>query len=100
MGMLIGGMLNSSQTTADSKLNNILQMINNHYVDSVNYTTFEIDAINSILNELDPHSSYIPKKDVKGVEEDMQGIFSGIGVEFNIIEDSIVVVSPISGGPS
>jgi carboxyl-terminal processing protease len=75
-------------------------MINNHYVDSVNYTTFENNTINSTLRELDPHSSYISIKDFKAVEEDMQGSFSGIGVEFNIIEDSIVVVSPISGGPS
>ena len=75
-------------------------MINEHYVDSVNYTQFESDAINSILNGLDPHSSYIPKKDFTAIEEDMQGSFSGIGVEFNIIKDSIVVISPISGGPS
>lgn len=100
IGLFIGGVLNNNQVTADSKLNNILQMIDSHYVDSLNYNKFEIDAINSILNELDPHSSYIPKKDFKAVEEDMQGSFSGIGVEFNIIEDSIVVVSPISGGPS
>ena len=82
------------------KLNNILQIINEHYVDSVNYTRFENDAINSILRELDPHSSYISIKDFKSIEEDMQGSFSGIGIEFNIIEDSIVVISPISGGPS
>jgi carboxyl-terminal processing protease len=93
-------MNNGSQIAVDSKLNNVLQMINNHYVDSVNYTTFENNTINSTLRELDPHSSYISIKDFKAVEEDMQGSFSGIGVEFNIIEDSIVVVSPISGGPS
>jgi carboxyl-terminal processing protease len=100
MGIYIGSMNNGSQIAVDSKLNNVLQMINNHYVDSVNYTTFENNTINSTLRELDPHSSYISIKDFKAVEEDMQGSFSGIGVEFNIIEDSIVVVSPISGGPS
>ena len=100
IGIYIGSMGNSTQITVDSKLNNILQMINEHYIDSLNYTKFENNAINSILNELDPHSAYISIKDFKAVEEDMQGSFSGIGVEFNIIEDSIVVVSPISGGPS
>ena len=100
IGMYIGNLNNTYQISVDSKINNILQIIHEHYVDSVNYTTFENDAINSILNELDPHSSYISIKNVKAVEEDMQGSFSGIGVEFNIIKDSIVVVSPISGGPS
>ena len=100
IGLFIGGVLNNNQPNTDNKLNNILQIINNHYVDSIDYSAFEIDALNSILKELDPHSSYIPIKDVKAVEEDMQGSFSGIGIEFNIIEDSVVVVSPISGGPS
>ena len=100
IGLFIGGVLNNNQPNTDNTLNNILQIINNHYVDSIDYSAFEIDALNSILNELDPHSSYIPIKDVKAVEEDMQGSFSGIGIEFNIIEASVVVVSPISGGPS
>ena len=100
IGIYIGSNNNSQLISVDSKLNNIMQMINEHYVDSINYATFEDDAINSILSELDPHSSYISIKDFKSVEEDMQGSFSGIGIEFNIIKDSIVVVSPISGGPS
>ena len=85
---------------SDSKINNIIEKIHENYVDSIDYKTFENSAINSILGELDPHSSYIAIEDVKSIEEDMQGHFSGIGVEFNIIEDSIVVVSPITGGPS
>ena len=64
------------------------------------FIEFEEDAINTILNQLDPHSSYISTKNFKNIKEDMQGAFSGIGVEFNIIEDTIVVISPISGGPS
>ena len=100
IGMYIGSINTGSETSNNKKINNILQIINNHYVDSVNYSALETDAINSILNTLDPHSSYISIKDVKNVEENMQGSFSGIGIEFNIIQDSIVVVSPISGGPS
>jgi len=99
IGVYIGSM-NNPYITVDNKINNLLNIINSHYVDSINDNAFEDDAINSILGELDPHSSYISIKDVKPLEEDMQGSFSGIGVEFNIIEDSIVVVSPISGGPS
>ena len=99
-GIYIGSINSGSHISVDSKINNILQMINEHYVDSVNYAIFEDDAINSILSELDPHSSYISIKDIKSVKEDMLGKFSGIGVEFNIIKDSIVVVSAISGGPS
>ena len=52
------------------------------------------------MKELDPHSGYIPKKEQSFIEEEMSGSFSGIGIEFNIIKDSLVVVSPISGGPS
>ena len=100
IGMYIGSINNGSESSYNKKINNILQIINNHYVDSINYSILENDAINSILNSLDPHSSYISIKDVKNVEENMQGSFSGIGIEFNIIQDSIVVVSPISGGPS
>ena len=100
IGMYIGSINNSTKISLNSKVDNILQMITEHYVDSINYTSFENDAIKSILNELDPHSDYISRKDITSVQENMQGSFSGIGVEFNIIKDSIVVVSPISGGPS
>jgi carboxyl-terminal processing protease len=100
-GILIGNLNNSpTNTSNNTKINGILDLIDEHYVDTINTADFEDKAINSILNELDPHSSYIPLKKYQAVEEDMQGSFSGIGVQFNIIDDSIVVVSPISGGPS
>jgi len=100
-GILIGG-INSSPTgeRGNNKINGILNLINQHYVDTINTADFESKTINAILNELDPHSAYIPVKKYKAVEEDMQGSFSGIGVQFNIIDDSIVVISAISGGPS
>ena len=100
-GILIGG-INSSPTLerGNNKINGIINLINQHYVDTINTADFEDKTINAILNELDPHSAYIPVKKYKAVEEDMQGSFSGIGVQFNIFDDSIVVVSAISGGPS
>ena len=100
-GILIGNIGNKSSTiNEEGKINAILNLIDNHYVDTLNTSDFEDKTINAILNELDPHSAYIPVKKYQAVEEDMQGSFSGIGVQFNIIDDSIVVVSAISGGPS
>ena len=100
-GILIGNIDNNpSATNEERKINAILNLIDNHYVDTLNTSNFEDKTINAILNELDPHSAYIPVKKYQAVEEDMQGSFSGIGVQFNIIDDSIVVVSAISGGPS
>lgn len=100
IGIFIGNLNNINEVSYNGKINNILGLIHEHYVDSINHIELENNAISSILNELDPHSKFISIKDVKTVEEDMKGSFSGIGVEFNIINDSIVVVSPISGGPS
>ena len=100
-GILLGNLGNDSpKATQEGKINAILNLIDNHYVDTLNTSDFEDKTINAILNELDPHSAYIPFKKYQAVEEDMQGSFSGIGVQFNIIDDSIVVVSAISGGPS
>ena len=100
-GILIGNIgKNSSTSNKDGKINAIINLIDNHYVDTLNTSNFEDKTINAILNELDPHSAYIPVKKYQAVEEDMQGSFSGIGVQFNIIDDSIVVISAISGGPS
>ena len=84
----------------NSKIDSILEIIEENYVDTVNSQEFEDRAISSMLEELDPHSTYISKKDFKRTSENMLGSFSGIGVEFNIVADSIVVVSAISGGPS
>ena len=100
VGIFIGQKLsNKDQVKINDKINSIIQLINSHYVDTLN-NNFEEDIINSIIKDLDPHTSYIPKKSYKAVEESMQGGFSGIGIEFNIIDDTIVVVSPINGGPS
>jgi len=102
-GILIGNINNSNtlqNNSENTKINGILDLIQDHYVDSLNIADFEDKTINAILNELDPHSAYISVKKYQAVEEDMQGSFCGIGVQFNIIEDSIVVISPISGGPS
>ena len=100
VGIFIGQKIsNKDQVRINDKINSIIQLINSHYVDTLN-NNFEEEIINSIIKDLDPHTSYISKKSYKTVEESMQGDFSGIGIEFNIINDTIVVVSPINGGPS
>ncbi|MDA9228205.1 S41 family peptidase [Flavobacteriales bacterium] len=100
VGIFIGQKIsNKDQVRINDKINSIIQLINSHYVDTLN-NNFEEEIINSIIKDLDPHTSYISKKSYKSVEESMQGGFSGIGIEFNIINDTIVVVSPINGGPS
>ena len=99
-GIIIGSNLNPKKIKNDSsKINSILELIESHYVDTLK-TDFDEKIINSIIKDLDPHTSYIPKKKYQSVSENMLGGFSGIGIEFNIIEDTIVVVSPITGGPS
>ena len=102
IGILIGVSLtpNNNFTSQNDKINSLIKMIKNNYVDSVKIDHFENDFINSFLNKLDPHSRYISSEKFKSINENMQGKFSGIGIEFNILSDTIVVVSPISGGPS
>ena len=86
--------------TNEDKLVTVLQMIKYSYVDSVNEEDVVEQAINDMLSNLDPHSVYIPTKKVKEMEEPLVGNFEGVGIQFNIMNDTILVVSPISGGPS
>ncbi|MBQ9641799.1 MAG: S41 family peptidase [Bacteroidaceae bacterium] len=70
------------------------------YVDTVNAKKLTEDAIRGMLKELDPHSQYTPAKDVQALNEPLQGSFEGIGVSYNMNEDTLVVIQPTSGGPS
>ncbi len=74
--------------------------INQIYVDSVDENKVVEDAINGMLKQLDPHSVYTPAKDVKALTEPLEGNFEGIGVQYNMVEDTLVVVQPVSDGPS
>jgi carboxyl-terminal processing protease len=82
------------------KITQLLNYIQREYVDTINNTKLEDAAIESLLSSLDPHSSYIPAADLAEMNEPLQGNFDGIGIEFNILEDTIYVVSALSGGPS
>ena len=87
-------------TKAPNKFDELLDIINKNYVDSIDHSAVESKAVNHLLNSLDPHSVYISNEDIQAANEPLLGSFSGIGVEFYIVHDTITVVSPISGGPS
>ncbi len=107
-GILIGNLLQQNSQPASNpggfgktnKLTTILELVNNGYVDSVNTNKIIESTIPEILDELDPHSAYIPAKYMQEVQEEMRGNFSGIGVQFSIQEDTVRVIEVISGGPS
>jgi len=83
-----------------SKIEELLRYIENRYVDEVDRDKLVDKAIRTILDELDPHSSYIDAEHLKQVNEQLQGNFEGVGIEFLMVDDTILVVSPISDGPS
>ncbi len=83
-----------------NKLDAIMEIINKQYVDTVDIKQLIEDAIPKIFSELDPHTVYIPAKDVQRANEDLEGSFSGIGVSFNMQTDTILVINVIPGGPA
>jgi carboxyl-terminal processing protease len=91
-----------AQTAVDpsEKFRRALRIIGFAYVDPVEEEALVEDAIRGMLKELDPHSVYLSAEELRRANEPLQGSFEGIGVQFNIINDSIVVVSPVPGGPS
>ena len=86
--------------TGSNKINYLLQMIDNQYVDTVNMNTLVEQAMPKILSELDPHSSYIPADVAEEANEDLKGSFSGVGISFTMPNDTVCVAMPIKGGPA
>ena len=86
--------------TSSNKVNDLLHIIDDQYVDKVNLGDLVEKALPQILSELDPHSSYISAKDVEKEMQDLKGSFSGIGVVFTIFQDTARIVRIIKGGPS
>lgn len=107
-GMIIGSQLRSSDKHSvfsfninpANKINQLLNYIEKKYVDTISVNSLEEYGINGILNKLDPHSSYIPQSEFKAINEPLEGNFDGIGIEFNIVNDTIMVIAALSGGPS
>ena len=107
-GILIGNLLNRNSQPGftglnvgkSNKMSEILSYIEQGYVDSVNTSGIIEKTIPEVLKNLDPHTTYIPVSDMQEVEEEMKGKFSGIGVQFSIMDDTVRVIEVISGGPS
>ncbi len=108
LGMFLGYKLRGNmpvsgsvfRSNARASVQEVLELIRTRYVDDVSLDTLGQYAIESMLSELDPHSVYIPSSDLSGVNEDLAGRFEGIGVEFNIFDDTVHVLTVLPGGPS
>ena len=109
VGVIIGSLIfrerkqekfSSNPHASVGKIDNVLDFIEQNYVDTLNRDKLEEQTLIAMLNQLDPHSEYIPAADLQKVNEPLQGNFSGVGIEFNIVSDTICVVQPIQGGPS
>jgi len=108
-GIFIGSKLNfsapavrflQSEKNPSDKLNSVLNFIEEEYVDTINKNDLVEKAITELLRNLDPHSAYLTAQEVNEMREPLEGNFEGIGIAFNIIKDTIRVISVISGGPS
>lgn len=107
-GIFIGGKLNFydssdrlfSSNSKKDKLNRLIDYIDYEYVDDVNTDSIVDVTVNGILENLDPHSVYIPKEDMQRVAENMKGDFVGIGISFYTYKDTIAVIRAVEGGPS
>ena len=82
------------------KIGRTLGLIDGYYVDSTDIKSMTEKVIIDLLQDLDPHSTYIPADEVDGMNESLNGNFDGIGIQFNILHDTIIVIEPIAGGPS
>ena len=82
------------------KLNLVLQSVEANYVDTIDYQKVTDAAINAALAALDPHTIYLPPEDLKDSEDDLAGQFEGIGIQFNVPNDTAIVLEVIPGGPS
>ena len=92
--------LKGSEDAPLRKLQYAEMAITNLYVDSVDEKKLVEDAIRGMIDKLDPHSSYLTPKEVKNLNEPLNGNFEGIGVQFNMIEDTLLVIQPVTNGPS
>lgn len=100
IGSRYGQFDRSGRVEGIGKIDAVLNYIHESYVDTVNMRMLVEDALPKIIQELDPHSEYISAAEMKRVNENLEGYFSGIGVSFYVLRDTIVVTSIVPGGPS
>jgi carboxyl-terminal processing protease len=106
-GVLLGNLLSNrahgsgfSRMMAHSKVDELLSIVNSQYVDTMNMKGMTEELMTDVASKLDPHSVYIPASDLADVNSELEGSFSGIGVQFNIQNDTVMIVAVVSGGPS
>jgi carboxyl-terminal processing protease len=107
IGILIGSLLDYQENgfnllpvdKQENKIKRLINYIQYDYVDEIDTDSLLDGAINHLLQNLDPHSTYIPKKELQRIQESMDGNFKGIGIQFRLIRDSVVVLNVIKGGP-
>lgn len=102
LGLLAGDLLNkeSGPTATQKKVQTILNLIKNDYVDDVNLDSLLEHTLPELLSNLDPHSAYIPAADLTAVDAELESTFCGIGVHFTVDNDTIVITDVVFGGPS
>jgi carboxyl-terminal processing protease len=107
LGIVIGGIINFpkqnlsiSNNATKTKLNRLIDFINDEYVDDVNTDSIVSLTVDNILSNLDPHSVYIPPSEQTAVAENMKGDFVGIGVNFYMFNDTVAIIKPLENGPS
>ena len=101
--LIVSSPAKAQQDPREAAMRKLIQstvMINQFYVDTVNFDRQVEDAITGMLSKLDPHSTYTNAKDTKKMNEPLQGNFDGIGVQFNMLEDTLVIIQPVAKGPS
>ncbi len=99
--MVIAPQVSNAQWNAEAlKLAQVMEKVSRFYVDTIDESSVVERTIVQMLHELDPHSSYLSKEELEAMNEQLEGEFEGIGVSFNILEDTIYIVRAISGGPS
>jgi len=90
----------SNPFSKNEKISKILQLVKNNYVDTVNIAHIEDDAINNMLQNLDPHSIYLPPQQAQSVNERLEGGFNGIGIEYQLLRDTLYIVQVYRNGPA
>ena len=95
-----GGMFRIHQPSAATKISEVLDLIDRQYVDTVEKKALVDEVLQDLLQRLDPHSYYITAEELRAAQEPLEGSFDGIGVEFAIQRDTVVVITPVEGGPS
>lgn len=100
-GIFIGRyMTEKSLSDSEEKLRTVLRLIKSDYVDKIDVDSLLESSFPDLLSSLDPHSVYIPASELTGVNQELQGSFSGVGISFQIIEDTVQVIEVVSGGPA